>query len=78
MNCWWACSKVLLDYRHGEKRRREIMSGSKAAKKIYDANDGIKWSNVDGLLAQKNFGLKSITLDNQNSAGFSTEDILKA
>jgi hypothetical protein len=78
MNCWWQCAKMALDYHVGEPARRQLMApaNAPAAKRIYDANNGVKWATADGLLAQAELRLMEANLQNQSASWFSTEDIM--
>lgn len=76
MNCWWASTKMVLDYHVGEKTRRRIMENAPAAKRIYQANSGIRWNTEDGIASMRELRLKEVTLRNQTATWFSTEDIM--
>ncbi len=77
MNCWWQCAKMALDYHVGEPARRELMGKATAARRIYTANDGVRWDTADGRLAQQELRLIEVTLEAQNALWFSTEEIMR-
>lgn len=78
MNCWWACSKMVLDYHVGEEARRRIMAASEAAKRLKDADHGIKWGSGDGAKVVSDFGLFKPRVAHLTSEAFSTADIRDA
>jgi hypothetical protein len=47
-----------------------------AAKRIYDANNGVNWGTPDGILARAELKLFEAALQNQSASWFSTEDIM--
>lgn len=75
MNCWWQCAKMALDYHVGKAKRREVMKASPAAKRVYDANNGIRWDSEDGLATVRELNLLRVTLPDQGRKWFSTEGV---
>jgi ABC-type bacteriocin/lantibiotic exporter with double-glycine peptidase domain len=75
MNCWWACSKMVLDYHYGETRRREIMSASRTAKVVYDRNKGVNWGHAEGRQILTDFKFESVRCPNQTHASFGPMDV---